>query len=142
MSTSRISPNLRQKVAEQSRHRCSYCQSQQRIIGIQLTVDHVIPESLGGATTLGNLCLACWDCNLVKHNRTTAIDPQSGTIVRLFHPNQQKWGEHFRWSSDGIRIIGLTPAGRATVVALKLNRPTLLRSRRFWADAGWHPPLQ
>ncbi|KHD06199.1 hypothetical protein PN36_15360 [Candidatus Thiomargarita nelsonii] len=118
MSNSHISAKLRQEVAEQSRYRCCYCQSQQRFIGILLTVDHIIPESLGGAT----------------------IDPQTGTTVRIFHPNKQKWAEHFRWSSDGIRIIGVTPIGRATIVAMKLNRPVLLHSRRFWSEAGWHPP--
>jgi hypothetical protein len=29
--------------------------------------------------------------------------------------------EHFRWSADGLRIIGLTPVGRATVVTLRLS---------------------
>lgn len=142
MSHSRISAKDRREVAEQSRHRCSYCQSQQRIVGILLTVDHIIPESLGGATAPDNLCLACWDCNLIKGNRTTAIDPQSGLTIRLFHPNIDKWEEHFRWSSDGLRIIGVTPTGKATVIALKLNRPPLLRSRQFWTDAGWHPPSE
>ena len=63
MSKSHISAKLRQQVAEQSRDMCCYCQSQQRLIGISLTVEHIIPESLGGTTTLDNLCLACWDCN-------------------------------------------------------------------------------
>jgi len=142
MSKSHISAKLRQRVAEQSRYRCCYCQSQQRLIGILLTVEHIIPESLGGSTTLDNLCLACWDCNLIKGNRIAAIDPQTGTTVRLFNPNKQNWHEHFRWHSDKIHIIGITPVGRATVLALKLNRPVLLHSRTFWSEAGWHPPLE
>ncbi len=140
MSKSHISVKLHQQITEQSRSRCCYCQSQLHIIGILLTADHIIPESLGGMTTLENLCLACWDCNLIKGNRITAIEPQTGITVRLFHPNQQKWTEHFRWSYDGIHVIGITPTGRATVIALKLNRPVLLHARRFWSDAGWHPP--
>jgi len=140
MSNSHISAKLRIQVAEQSRYRCCYCQSQQRFIGILLTVDHIIPESLGGASRLDNLCLSCWDCNLIKGNRIAAIDPKTGTMVRFFHPNKQKWAEHFHWSSDGIRIIGVTPTGRSTIVAMKLNRPVLLHSRSFWLEAGWHPP--
>lgn len=73
MSKSHISAKLRQQVAEQSRYMCCYCQSQQRLIGINLTVEHIIPESLGGSTTIDNLCLACWDCNLIKGSRIAAI---------------------------------------------------------------------
>jgi 5-methylcytosine-specific restriction endonuclease McrA len=47
MSKSHISAKLRQ-LAEKSRYLCCYCQSQQRLIGILLTVEHIIPESLGG----------------------------------------------------------------------------------------------
>ena len=61
-------------------------------------------------------------------------------FVFLFNPNKQKWNEHFRWHSDGILMIGITPVGRATMVVLKLNRTVLLHSRRFWREAGWHPP--
>ena len=142
MSKSHISAQVRHQVAGHSRYRCGYCQSQQYLIGIQLTVEHIVPESLGGDTTLDNLCLACWDCNLIKGNRIAAIDPQSGIRVRLFHPNNQKWTEHFHWHHDNIRIMGLTPTGRATVGLIKLNRPVLLHARRFWRDAGWHPPAE
>jgi hypothetical protein len=136
-----VTPSLRQAIEEQTRFRCAYCQSQMRIVGASLTVDHIIPESLGGATTIENLCLACWDCNLLKSNRITAIDPRSGTVFRIFHPNRQTWVEHFCWSADGLRVVGLTAVGRATTAALRLNRPQLLLARTFWIEAGWHPPF-
>jgi len=60
--------------------------------------------------------------------------------VRLFNPRQQKWSEHFAWSEDGTEIQGLTPYGRATVVALKLNNPEIVVARRLWVSAGWWPP--
>jgi hypothetical protein len=132
---------LQHQVAERSQYRCSYCQSQQRLMGVSLTIDHIIPQSLGGATELDNLCLACWDCNLIKGDRSTGIDSQTGMLIRLFNPSQQKWSEHFRWSEDGSHIIGLTPVGQATVIALKLNRSQLVEARRYWVKAGWHPPL-
>ncbi|EDN67527.1 HNH endonuclease [Beggiatoa sp. PS] len=65
-----------------------------------------------------------------------------GTTVRLFHPNKQKWTEHFCWSSDGTYITSTTPTGRATIIALKLNRPVLLQARKFWIEVGWHPPQE
>lgn len=138
---SSIGTSLREIVEERARYRCSYCQSQMRILGASLTVDHIIPESLGGATTIENLCLACWDCNLLKSNRITAMDARSGTIVRIFHPNRQLWTEHFHWSIDGLYVIGLTGVGRATTASLRLNRPQLVLARTYWVEAGWHPPF-
>ncbi len=137
---SSISTELSQVVAARAHNRCQYCQSQQRLMGVLLTVDHIIPQALGGTHEPDNLCLACWDCNLIKGDRIAALDSQTGATVRLFHPNRQEWIEHFQWSEDSLYIIGLTPIGRATIIALKLNRPPLVESRRYWVKAGWHPP--
>ncbi len=142
MSRTRIPPALRQLVAERSRHRCSYCLTPEDIVGAQFTVDHIIPESLGGATMPDNLCLACWGCNLIKHDRIAALDPETGETARLFHPQKQDWHTHFVWEADGLLIAGLTPTGRATVNALKLNRAPLVNARRLWIEAGWHPPVE
>lgn len=34
------------------------CQTQQVIV-VSMEIDHIVPESAGGETTLANLCLAC-----------------------------------------------------------------------------------
>ena len=52
----------------------------------------------------------------------------------------QRWTEHFAWIDGGVRIQGLTPTGRATVAALRLNNPYIVPARRLWVVAGWHPP--
>ena len=39
-------------------------------------------------------------------------------------------------------IVGLTSTGRATVVALNLNRPSLVKARQAWVAVGWHPPKE
>jgi hypothetical protein len=140
MSSQNISSALRQLITEQSHYRCSYCQTQMDISGIQFTIDHIIPESLGGLTEEHNLCLACWDCNLIKQNRIRANDPQTAELVPLFHPRQQLWHEHFVWQEGGLLVEGLTPIGRATVAYLRLNRPILLKARQRWIKVGWHPP--
>jgi len=62
--------------------------------------------------------------------------------VPLFNPRSQRWSDHFRWSDDGIRIIGLTPAGRGTVLASRLDNEFILPARRHWVQAGWHPPAE
>lgn len=142
MSRTRIPPALRELVAERSHHRCSYCLTPERIVGARFTIDHIIPESLGGTTTPDNLCLACWGCNLIKQDRVAALDPETGEMVRLFHPHKQDWNEHFAWVAGGLFIVGLTATGRATVSALKRNRAPLVNARRLWIEAGWHPPAE
>ena len=105
-----------------------------------MEIEHIIPEVLGGATEADNLWLACSACNEHKSGRIAGIDPESGEEVRLFDPRYQVWREHFRWSSEGDRIEGLTSAGRATVATLHLNRMPLVHSRQRWVAVGWHPP--
>lgn len=122
--SSTISASLRQAVAERSYHQCSYCRSQEDVVGMLFTIDHIIPQSLGGTDELSNLCLACWDCNRIKHNYITGYDPVSDQLVSLFHPNRHIWQEHFAWDEDGLYIRGVTATGRATVSRLQLNRPT------------------
>ncbi len=47
---------------------CQYCGCKPG--SEELTVDHVVPRSQGGATTWENCVLACVDCNRRKANRT------------------------------------------------------------------------
>lgn len=141
MSITPISTLLRHQVAERAKFRCSYCRTLEAITGASFTVDHIISEALGGLTVLENLCLACWPCNLRKGKRLVAIDPDTGQRVRLFHPNQQHWNEHFGWVEGGLLIIGQTATGRATIAALRMNDPEHVNGRRIWIRAGYHPPL-
>jgi hypothetical protein len=140
MSQAHLLPTLRAQVAARSQHCCCYCLCQEDVTGMRFTVDHIIPESLGGETVAENLCLACWDCNLLKQNRIVGADPKTDEPAPLYHPWQQEWNEHFRWEREGLLLLGLTPTGRATVNMLRLNRPLLLRARERWIAAGWHPP--
>ena len=140
MSTTYIPRALRERVAQQARYRCGYCLTQEAVVGTPMEIDHIIPEALGGMTEESNLWLACSLCNDHKGDRIAALDPDSGEIVRLFDPRRQIWSEHFAWTPQGDVILGLTPQGRATVVALNLNRPVLVRARRAWVMVGWHPP--
>jgi hypothetical protein len=105
-----------------------------------MEVDHVVPESMGGATVEANLCLTCVSCNSHKNDAQIAIDPDGGEEVALFNPRTQTWSDHFRWSDDGTYLIGLTPSGRATVSRLQINREMAIRARELWVKAGWHPP--
>ena len=140
MSKTYISKTLRDNALKRSGGRCSYCLSSQEITGLLLEIDHVVPEKFGGKTEENNLCMACRTCNDRKQARLHFTDPITDKVVGLFHPNNQKWQEHFSWSEDGTQIIALTAIGRVTVEALKLNRPEQVNARRKWVSVGWHPP--
>jgi HNH endonuclease len=137
---SSFSEATKQRVRQRAGNRCEYCQSHQDYLMGWLQIDHFLPVSKGGSNEDENLCLACELCNQYKWNQTEAIDPESQNIVGLFNPRRQVWHEHFDWSDDGVSIVGLTPYGRSTVVALKLNNSLALKVRGHWVSAGWHPP--
>ena len=135
----RIPDNLRQQVIERARGRCEYCQTQQ-IIVVSMEIDHIIPLSAQGATALHNLCFACVACNGFKLDFQFGTDPETQREVALYNPRTQNWADHFRWSDDGSKALGLTAAGRATIARLKMNRAAVVNSRRRWVAVGWHPP--
>jgi len=105
---------LRERVHAQARRRCGYCLTAEAIVGVPMEIEHIIPESLGGATEDDNLWLACSLCNDHKNDRIAALDSLHGDIVRLFDPRHQLWSDHFAWTTAGDQIIGITPIGRAT----------------------------
>jgi hypothetical protein len=128
------------RVRQRAGNRCGYCQCPQHLVFGWLEIEHVIPTSRGGTDDESNLWLACRFCNTFKSDAITAVDPMSGQRVALFDPRSQVWADHFRWSEDGTRVVGVTPTGRATVAQLQMNYPLAVTVRKNWVDAGWHPP--
>src|SRR5262245_63154890 len=120
MARSRISADVEQRVRTAAANRCGYCLSPQHLVMARLHIEHIIPRARDGSDDEMNLWLSCPLCNGHKSDRTEALDPETRHTVPLFNPRLQSWLEHFRWSADGLRIIGLKPIGRATVVALHL----------------------
>jgi hypothetical protein len=105
--------------------------------GATFHVEHVIPRSKGGESTLESLALACPGCNLHKTDKITAPDPLTGEQVALFHPLQQRWSEHFRFNAH--EMEGLTAIGRATVVLLDLNHLRRQHIRQVEETFGLYP---
>ena len=133
-----ISASLRRQVIERAGNCCEYCGLAQTGQEAAFHIDHVLPVIAGGNTTLENLALACVSCSLRKGARLLVRDPHTSEEVALFNPRLDLWRAHFRW--DGVRVIGVTPIGRATVVALSMNRPLALVIREEEAHRGRHPP--
>ena len=102
-----------------------------------LEMEHLTPQAVGGDDAEENLWLACRVCNGYKHTKIEPVDGVTGESVALFNPREEKWSEHFKFSPDKTAIIGLTPTGRATVIALKLNHELTVRARKNWVIAGW-----
>lgn len=136
----RVPASLRERVSRRAGYRCGYCLSTQELMGMPMTIEHIVPEVAGGTTAEENLWLSCIRCNLFKAARTRATDPETGESVALFDPRGDFWNEHFRWSDTGAEIRGITPCGRATCAALRLNNPEIVVARRFWVAVGWWPP--
>jgi hypothetical protein len=142
MPSDRVSETLKRVIAARARGYCEYCRCPENFATERFTVEHIVPRQAGGGTVLENLAWSCFGCNGHKHAKTQSIDPDTDKQVLLYHPRQQIWTEHFAWSDDFTLIIGKTPHGRATVVALHLNRTGVVNLRRLLVGAGLHPPRE
>jgi hypothetical protein len=138
MAPGRISIEIRELLRIQAQDRCGYCLAPQSLVYASLEIDHIIPIARGGSDDVENLWLVCRPCNQYKAAQVDAIDPVTLRRVKLFNPRRQSWKRHFRWSENWTQIMGLTVCGRATVVALHLNNPFAVQTRRYWVSAGWH----
>ena len=137
MSLTRIPTALRRQVRERARGRCEYCLLAEEHAFFAHEADHVIAEKHGGQTTAQNLALACFDCNRFKGSNIASVDPVDGTVVPLFNPRSQTWGEHFVIA--GGRITPLTSVGRVTERLLKFNLPERAEVREILAKSGRYP---
>ncbi len=135
MSLSAIPRTLRMAVLERDLGRCRYCGLRQLGQGALFHVDHILPKSKGGATTIDNLALQCPHCSLRKSSKTQCADPASGAPVGLFHPLADRWDDHFRLEVDG-GITGLSATGRATIAALQMNAPIVRTARAMQVQLG------
>lgn len=128
--------SLREEVRRLDGERCAYCHAPEALSVAIFELDHIVPVSAGGGDAINNLCLACPACNRYKGARQDALDPESGNTVPFYHPRADLWAEHFVWNADATLLQGKTPTGRATIEALRMNRPHLQRLRRLWRRLG------
>jgi hypothetical protein len=140
MSEPRVNRALARAVAARAGHVCEYCRTREEFSASPFCIEHVVPRAVGGQTHLETLAFACGGCNGHKSDKTSALDPATGEKVPLFNPRLSRWEANFAWSNDTLLIVGLTPVGRAIVLALRLNRTPLVNLRRVLRDAREHPP--
>lgn len=129
---------LRQEIRNRAGDRCEYCRLPQDCIDAPHEVDHIIAEKHDGPTVSENLALACFACNNHKGPNIAGVDPNSGEVVRLFHPRSDRWSDHFDWI--GPRLVGTTAIGRVTVQVLEINGSHRQRLLQALIDEGVFPP--
>ena len=128
-----MAESLEHKIRLLAGNRCEYCRIPDSPQFLQHVLDHIIARQHGGKSEFDNLALCCLRCNQHKGPNLAGIDPESGAIVPLFHPRRDAWNEHFRY--DGPVLIGLTPAGRATISVLAINLPLRIAVRQVLIEA-------
>ncbi len=127
--------NKRNLVRQRAGFACEYCHMPQEAVSwATFHIEHIIARQHDGGDEADNLALACTRCNLYKGPNLSAIDPDSGNVVMLYHPRRDPWKDHFRF--DGARIIGQTPIGRATVRLLQMNALHRVEAREEWLQQG------
>ena len=114
-----ISEEMRRQVADRANRQCEYCLISDDDSGFSHQVDHIVSRKHGGVSTLENLALSCVLCNRYKGTDIASIDPDTGAVIRLLNPRQDRWTDHFR--IEGARIVPTSAVGRVTASLLRLN---------------------
>jgi hypothetical protein len=134
---SAFSPARRAEVTARAGHRCEYCHLPTRGQVATFPIDHVVPRTAGGGADPDNLALTCPHCNAHKWMTAEGPDPETGEVVRFYHPRQQAWDDHFQWDPAGTgELLGKTAVGRATVLGLRINDQDMVRLRLLLAELG------
>lgn len=133
-----ISTEQRQRIRTLAGNCCEYCRVSEDDRSARFQIDHIIPIKHGGSDDTDNLCLACLKCNSFKGPNVAALDPETGEATKLYDPRHQQWDDHFRINSDA-SFVGLTPEGRASIVVLRINEESRVRSRRISLLLGEYP---
>ena len=132
----------RAEVVDRAGYRCEYCHIPTRGQVATFPIDHVVPRSAGGEHGVENLALTCPRCNANKWTQKAVQDELTDLTVQLFHPRHDDWTEHFAWSIESFgELVGLTPTGRATVTALRINDADSIALRLFLNEVGLFPDL-
>ena len=107
--------SLIEQVWQRADSTCEYCQMSQQYDLLTFQIDHIH-----------------------KGPNIAGIDSETKEVVRLFHPRQDIWEDHFEW--NGAMLLSRTPIGRATIDVLGINLPHRIRLRQMLIVEGVFPP--
>jgi hypothetical protein len=135
-----VSTRLRRLVIQRAHEICEYCLIHQDDACFSFHIDHIVSRKQRGATTSANLALSCLRCNVAKGTDPGTFIGRPPRLVRLYHPRQDRWVQHFRLAAA--RIVPLTDQGLATVRLLDLNAADRLLLRKTLIKAGRYPSIE
>lgn len=96
-----ISKRLRYEILRRDNYSCRYCG--ESVPDVRLTIDHVVPVSLGGSDEPGNLVAACPDCNAGK----AASNPDAPLVADV-SDNAVRWAaalqQAFNIESEKVQV--------------------------------------
>ena len=105
----------RRNIYARDRSRCQYCGK--KFTPSELSLDHVLPRTLGGKTTWENIVCACLACNVRKGGRT----PEQASMKLISVPIKPK---------------------RSPVITLRLSSAKYASWRQFLDAAYWDVELR
>lgn len=95
-----VSKRLRMEILRRDNHTCRYCGG--KAPDVALTIDHVVPVTLGGQDVPENLVAACVDCNAGK-----ASVPVGASVVADVSQDALRWANAIKEASR-LRLEALT----------------------------------
>lgn len=107
---------------------CSICEAEAQ--GIEMQIDHYVPQASGGVNDYENLYYACAICNRRKSGWCPTGDPDRD-LIRI---DQTDPADHIKLGSDRSHVAPLTPAGSASIERVDLNRWALRQLRHIRAE--------
>ena len=110
---------IRTRIRIRAEGRCEYCRLPDSVQLLPFHVEHIVARQHGGSDDEANLAWSCDRCNAYKGPNLATIDPESGLVIRLFHPRNDRWRDHFAFRDE--QIVGVSSIGRATVQLLQFN---------------------
>lgn len=105
-----VSKRLRFEILRRDNHTCRYCGCSAPTVS--LTIDHVVPEALGGSDDPSNLVAACPDCNGGK----SSSSPDAKVVADVAQ-DALRWSAAMRQAAEENRLHDNTDVYEAVVNA-------------------------
>lgn len=86
-----ISLALRGAVRERAASLCECCSLPESEGFFPFESDYLIALKHEGLTEAAKWANICFECNRLQGTDVASVDPQSGSIVQLFHPRRDRW---------------------------------------------------